>query len=314
MQSLRVGPYSSDDVAKLAEFILHYRNIYPDAKLLGAEFYTHHPALAGGQHVLCVCGAEQRLVGFAPLFPPSAAEVDSEGEDQLVWTVLLALPDIDNAGDVRELLYGAMIAKVSEWKRAHGLSRLRLVADMMVSQKADIDFLRGKGFEPQAWVHIMGRDMAQIIRAVTAPAETTMRQLKLDTEEEQTSYVLAHNRCFPTRPTTVEELRFLLESPAWESGTVIAAVDPSGQSVGHIMMYRDSQTGPGVLDDVMVVPEWRGQGIAKSLIGEALRIFRDSGVSEVRLEVLEDNAPAVAAYAAMGFRVINREVILGKVV
>jgi ribosomal protein S18 acetylase RimI-like enzyme len=120
-----------------------------------------------------------------------------------------------------------------------------------------------------------------------------------------------YNRCFPNSPKTLKGLRFLLESPVWEMGVAIAAYGSANEYVGSILVYLDEE-GRGITDDVMVLPAWRGQNIAKGLIREGLNYFQGNGVSEVRLEVLIDNIPAVSVYESMGFRSVNEQVLLGK--
>ena len=93
---------------------------------------------------------------------------------------------------------------------------------------------------------------------------------------------------------------------------MISAYSPSSELVGSILVYGDTEKGLGVTDDVMVLPRWRGQKIAKSLIGEGLRYFWAQGISEVQLEVRASNVAAVSVYTSMGFKVINRESLLSK--
>jgi ribosomal protein S18 acetylase RimI-like enzyme len=184
----------------------------------------------------------------------------------------------------------------------------------MVSQEADIEYLESKGFETFERLYVMARDTAQAIAPGSVPVGITLRPLALASETEQVAYLEVHNACFPENPKTVQELQFLLQSPHWETGTAIAAYSPPDDLEGGILVYRDEQTGYGVVDDVMVLPPWRGKGIAKSLVGEGLRYLRARGVSNVRLEVKANNAPAVAVYEVMGYSVVNQEILLGKFV
>jgi hypothetical protein len=114
-----------------------------------------------------------------------------------------------------------VIERVNKFKADFGLARVRLAADMMVSQEADIACLVRKGFEPFEQVYVMSRDTTQAIPTISVPAELTLRPLKLASVEEQTTYLEVFNACFPENPKTAEALRFFLESPLWETGTVI---------------------------------------------------------------------------------------------
>ena len=120
-----------------------------------------------------------------------------------------------------------------------------------------------------------------------------------------------HNACFPSNPKFPERLQFLLGSPAWLQGRVLLAKH-GDDVVGSIMLYP-SDDGTAVVDDVMVLPPYRGRGIAKALIAVGLRYLASRQIHTASLEVLVDNEPAVSVYTKMGFARTNEEVILHKV-
>jgi ribosomal protein S18 acetylase RimI-like enzyme len=64
----------------------------------------------------------------------------------------------------------------------------------------------------------------------------------------------------------------------------------------------------------MVLPKWRGQKIAQCLIREGLNYCQAQGMADVRLEVKATNAPAVSVYSAMGYRIVNQEILLGMLI
>ncbi len=305
MQPLALQNHRSTDLLKLAAFCQQYLQHYPDAKLNAAEFYTYHPALEAGENVFSVLDADQNLLGFAPLFPA----ISEESQD--IWTVLLALPEHAAAGTVHEMLYQAVLERAKAIQIAYSLSGVRLAADLMVSQTGDIEFLRQKGFEPFEEMIVMSRAVNEAIPQVAVPENIRISRTKMETEDEQTIYLKVYNSCFPANPKTVDDLKFFLESEMWQTGTAITAATTSGQLVGSILVYPLGNAC-GITDDVMVLPEWRGRNIARSLIGEGLRFFCAQGIGEARLEVRATNAPAVAVYGSMGYREINREVLMGK--
>jgi ribosomal protein S18 acetylase RimI-like enzyme len=77
--------------------------------------------------------------------------------------------------------------------------------------------------------------------------------------------------------------------------------DDQGRQVGHIAV---EESVPGVLTFGMaVLPEARGRGGGRALIGAIQEHARTSGAHKISLEVWTDNAPAIALYAATGFEV-----------
>jgi ribosomal protein S18 acetylase RimI-like enzyme len=67
----------------------------------------------------------------------------------------------------------------------------------------------------------------------------------------------------------------------------------------------------GVIEDIFVVPEWRGKGLARYIIGEGIRYLAQHGKRAANLEVKESNQPAVRLYQSLGYRVVNTELQLG---
>lgn len=52
---------------------------------------------------------------------------------------------------------------------------------------------------------------------------------------------------------------------------------------------------------IAVASSWRGRGLARAMMAEALVYFRARHVARVRLEVRPDNAPAIKVYEDCGF-------------
>jgi GNAT superfamily N-acetyltransferase len=314
MQTLSLQLYNQNEINGLAAFCQTYLKKYPDAKLMSPEFYTYHPALKDSKNVFCVLTEQQEMVGFAPLFPVMMTDDNGITGPHEIWTVMLENSEWETAVQIHELLFQAVMARVNSLKGEYGLSQIKLAADMMVSQKADIDYLLQKGFTPFEQIVVMVRDTSQAIPKVTTPSGIRFQQSKLATADEQAAYLAIYNTCFPHSPKTWEELLFLLQSSLWKQGCVIAAYSPSQEIVGTVLQYWNAEAGFAVTDDVMVLPEWRGQHIAQCLIREGLNYCQAQGMAEVRLEVKATNSPAVSVYSALGYRIINQETLLGMLI
>ena len=59
----------------------------------------------------------------------------------------------------------------------------------------------------------------------------------------------------------------------------------------------------GTIEDVYVLPEFRGKGIGKKLAAECLTKMKASSVKVVRLQVLAENKAAIKLYEKLGFKV-----------
>ena len=57
----------------------------------------------------------------------------------------------------------------------------------------------------------------------------------------------------------------------------------------------------GLINDVYVLPEFRGKGIGQKLVIECLKKLKKEGIDLVRLTVLKHNESAVRLYEKLGF-------------
>ena len=252
---LSIQSYSEDKLNELAAFCNAYLKKYPDAKLMSPAFYTYHPALKDSGNVFCVFTEQKEMVGFAPLFPVMTTDEMGNTRPHEIWTILLANSEFETAVLIYEQLFQAVVTRVNSLKAEYGLSQIKLAADMMVSQKADIEFLRQKGFTPFEKIHVMRFETAHVTPTIIMPAGISFRKSKLTTVEEQTAYLSLYNTCFPNSPKTRKDLLFLLESSLWEKGCVIAAYSPSNELVGTVLQYWNVEAGFSVTNNVMVLSE-----------------------------------------------------------
>ncbi|WLD11232.1 GNAT family N-acetyltransferase [Planctellipticum variicoloris] len=91
-----------------------------------------------------------------------------------------------------------------------------------------------------------------------------------------------------------------LPSATW----LIVSEDAAGLPVdcGTIQGLAVSEQS-GAVQNVGVLPEFRGQGLGRSLVQRALLGFQEHGLKRVSLEVTAANEPAVELYRDVGFRV-----------
>ena len=305
--------HTADDLPYLAAFITRYLTVIPDAKLISPEFYTYHPALEAGQNVFSAWDEAGTLVGFAPLVPAPATEAEAAGEPHHVWTIVVADPTYAEGDIVRDALLAHVLARAQALlERFPPPRRVRLASDLIVNQKADIDFLLHNGFEHYESMYVMARDLTTPLLDVSLPPGVTVRPWKMETEAEQDAYLAAFNRCFPGNPKDRAALQFFMRSPMWQVGTALSAFDVDNTLVGSVLSYWGPDDKVGVTDDVFVLPEWRGRGLARYLVNAGLAYLREHSLEHARLEVRASNPPALRVYEATGHTRVNEEWLLGK--
>jgi len=92
---------------------------------------------------------------------------------------------------------------------------------------------------------------------------------------------------------------------------VFCARSPSDEVIGLAWCALfDPGTGlEGELVELVVDPEWRGQGIAKDLCKRAMALFRERGVTFASVWTRGDNPAAMAVYESAGFRPTEQTVL-----
>lgn len=108
-----------------------------------------------------------------------------------------------------------------------------------------------------------------------------------------------HARAFP-RPWSATEIATLLQNPT----TFALLAQEAEAAQGFVMAWAigaDSE-----LLTVAVAPEARGAGLGAALVSAALAAAAARGAAQMHLEVAEDNAPARALYAKLGFEAAGR--------
>lgn len=109
---------------------------------------------------------------------------------------------------------------------------------------------------------------------------------------------------------TEESLRETLFGPHRYAEVLIARTDapPAGRPAGFALFFHNYSTflaKPGIyLEDLFVLPEFRGRGIGKALLTRLAQIARDRGCGRLEWSVLDWNQPAIDFYQRIGATVM----------
>ncbi|HTU22343.1 MAG TPA: N-acetyltransferase [Gemmataceae bacterium] len=71
---------------------------------------------------------------------------------------------------------------------------------------------------------------------------------------------------------------------------------------GTVQGMRDRSGGLGSIQNLGILPGWRGRGLGKALLLRALDGFRQAGLDRAQLEVTAQNDTAIRLYRRLGFR------------
>lgn len=87
---------------------------------------------------------------------------------------------------------------------------------------------------------------------------------------------------------------------------LLAKID--GNAVGFALFFHNYSTfltRPGLyLEDLFVVPDYRGQGIGKALLSQLAKLATERGCGRLEWSVLDWNEPAIGFYQQIGATVL----------
>jgi [ribosomal protein S18]-alanine N-acetyltransferase len=97
-----------------------------------------------------------------------------------------------------------------------------------------------------------------------------------------------------------------------EGDTALIAMDTDNRALGAVWvrLFDESNKTYGYVDEktpllgMALLPEFRGKGIGKALLGEMLKVAKESGFGAVSLSV-DPNNPALHLYQKFGFKKIG---------
>ena len=87
---------------------------------------------------------------------------------------------------------------------------------------------------------------------------------------------------------------------------IIAEEVATGDVIGMALYYNAYSTWKGkifFLDDLIVTERFRKYGIGKKLLDEVLKAANETGVNQIRWQVLDWNTPAINFYKKLGAEV-----------
>jgi ribosomal protein S18 acetylase RimI-like enzyme len=107
----------------------------------------------------------------------------------------------------------------------------------------------------------------------------------------------------PDTAKQVQGLRLLIQSPT--TGVIKVARDSEGFAVGMVsaqLVISTAQGAPSAwVEDMIILEKYRGQGLGKALLNEALAWAKQKGASRAQLLVDVENEPALGYYKHLGW-------------
>lgn len=114
--------------------------------------------------------------------------------------------------------------------------------------------------------------------------------------------LLALETMFPGDRLSARQMRHHVSSPRAR----VRVVERDGAVVGYALLLLRRGSRIARLYSVAVDPAMRGAGLGAALLKDALQQAHEAACDRLRLEVREDNLPAISVYRRAGFAEIGR--------
>jgi GNAT superfamily N-acetyltransferase len=136
------------------------------------------------------------------------------------------------------------------------------------------------------------------------PVPMTLRSATIDDVPQVLAFIralAAYERLLHAVVATEDGLRLALFGPRPYAEVVLA--EDAGVPIGFALFFHTFSTflgQPGLhLEDLFVIPEARGRGVGRALLGHLARLAVERGCGRVEWAVLDWNAPAIRFYESL---------------
>lgn len=260
------------------------------------------PAYKNGKNIFIAEGKSAQILGYAAT---CSAYYSNKLEARIYWMDLRIDPDIEQHSEIKDSLLEMVIQRGCVIKMAENRERAAIGATYFSQGQASIDYLKSRGFIHFESMLAMRRELSLPILTFEPPGEIQIKSWKMESQEEKVAYLAARETAFGYPLGRLDLLEHFTGSSLWQDGTSFTAFF-GGKIIGSVMALSN-----GLLDFVFVVPEWRGKGIAKAIITEALKFLQNRKHVQAWLEVYSHNQAAVSLYQGFGFEAFKEEISLG---
>jgi ribosomal protein S18 acetylase RimI-like enzyme len=306
MSAFIIRNFTADDIPQVMALQHAYQGMYPNASLIPGEVYLS-PGFEDGKNIFCAFDENGCLQGYAPLFPNLT---ENPQIPHTVWAEVKVRPDLASPWDLKDVLFEQVLNRTRAITQVLPGHRTRLTFQYHPSEKSSIDYVTSRGFRYAESVYRLMRDLTGELPSIPAPVQIDVRPWRMESELEQQAYIRARNEAFPDAPVTLADWQSFLASPAWQSGTSMAAF-VGREIVGSVTVYWDEEISQqigkkaGFTEYIFVRANWRKRGIAAFLISQALRYLKEHGREAAYLEVKAYNQSALDLYSRLGYELID---------
>ncbi len=250
---------------------------------------------------------------------PHNAQVWLDDNARIIGWVVMQTPfwaiDCIAHPDAPLALYGAMLDWAKQRAVAmqqHGTGRPMWFVSIAERYRAHQQALEEHGFEniSNAAIDPWSKVLLELADTPSIPAllprGLSVRSLNPHTEIEK--YVALHREVFESENMTIPWRTRTTQAADYNNALDLVVASDDGQLHGFCVTWlRRLVTGEivGQIEPLGVRQDMRGQGLSRHLLTEAIHRLQALGATRIVVETDQQRSDAIAAYQAIGFRVVH---------
>ncbi|OBY78223.1 acetyltransferase [Paenibacillus sp. KS1] len=232
-------------------------------------------------------------VGIINIVPPGRAQENKHA----IYVNIKAIPEREHDYVLLDRIYELLYARAIELKATLSTEYgTRLCVGHDSTEEANNQFFLQRGFRHLISLYHMERMIEAPIPKLQLPEAYQFSHWNLDTSEETLAYLDIDTEIWPDNPLGFDRLIQFQKNPLWAS----MVVRQGDTVVAGLLTWREDETAH--IENVFVREQWRGQGLAKFLLAQALQYTKSHDIPRAGLEVLTDNRTALRLYESLGFQ------------
>ena len=269
----------------------------------GGVYWYHGDSQESWRNVfLCLCGG--RLIGKSQVMVYDEQKSDSpETAEHKIYMTVRVLPEYEGETEVFDLLYEAAYKRALELKRKFPCIRpCQFKMGNMDNETVYNQFCVKKGFRQHNDIYHMTLSLEENHVGAAAGKqqveEIGYRRFFLCNQDEKNRFLALEQKCFCGDDVmSPQRLECLLDSD-WVAAF---CAEKDGELVGAV--FSECDGGPVMVEDLMVHPAFRRNGIARNLLDMVISEAKKAGMEEIKLSVFTHNEEALRVYTSAGFSV-----------
>ncbi len=301
MNKVTFRNFQSDDALAMVELQRRCLEICADTGIFEPGFWCS-PGFLEGKNIIIAADSNSRIIGYAAI---SSEYYSNTLDARVFWIDLRTDPDFDRGSKIKDSLLEKIIQRGREIKIEEKRERAAIGATYFAQGQTSIDYLKSHMFTNFESMFAMRRNLSDPIPKFRCTPEIQIKPWKMETRSEKQAYFQARELAFGYPLGRLDLLEHFTNSELWLGGTTFTAF-ANQEIVASVMALAN-----GLLDYVFVIPAWRGKGIAKVLVAEAMEFLQDRDIPQAWLEVYSHNQAAINLYQSQGFETFKEEISLG---